>query len=365
MSTIFIPVVQLRQFMSEAFRAVGVPPADADIIVDVLIRSDLRGIESHGIGRFKMYIDRIRSGILKPVTQFEIVRESPGMAVVDGHDGMGHVIAYRSMRLAMDKARQVGIAAVSVRNSSHFGIAGYYPLMAARENMAGMAFTNARPSISPTFGADPMFGTNPIAFAVPTDEGCPFCLDMATSIVQRGKIEVLERKQKPVPPGLAIDKQGENVLDATELLKLFDGKAASLLPLGGQGEALAGYKGYGLAMMVEILSSVFNGGPFGWALSGVDEEGRKTPHHLGHFFIAMDVSHFMEPDQFKKLAGDLVRSIRTSEKLPGEARIYTAGEKEWDWEQIVPEQGVPLNESLEKDMRQVKKDLNLGFELPF
>jgi len=360
-----ISVESLKQFISACFRSVGVPEADVAIIVDVLIRSDLRGIESHGIGRLKMYIDRIRTGIIEPVTRWEIVRESASSALIDGRNGMGHVISFHAMKLAMEKARQTGVAAVSVANSSHFGIAGYYPLMAAAEDMAGLAVTNARPSIAPTFGCDPMLGTNPIAFAVPTDEACPFVLDMATSIVQRGKIEVLDREAKPVPPGLAVDRAGRDVVDAPQLLKMFGQKAASLLPLGGLGETHAGYKGYGLAMMVEILSAAFSAGPFCWGVSGVDETGKNIPHRLGHFFLAMDIAHFVDVQEFKKITGGLVREMRASAKLPGRERIYTAGEKEFLKEQTIPRTGVPLNAELQKMMKQLNEELGLKMSLPF
>jgi len=365
MPELHMPVEKLKNFMSACFRAVHVPEKDITIIVDVLIRSDLRGIESHGIGRLKMYIDRIREGIIDPVTRYKVVRDSAGSALIDGQNGMGHVIAYHAMQLAMAKARQTGIAAVSVTNSSHFGIAGYYPLMAVEQNMAGFTVTNARPSIAPTFGCDPMLGTNPIAFAAPTDEPCPFIIDMATSIVQRGKIEVLDREGEPVPPGLAVDRRGESVLDAPQLLKMFGNKAASLLPLGGLGEAHAGYKGYGLAMMVEILSAAFSGGPFCWGVSGVDEKGQNIPHRLGHFFMAMDVAHFVDLNVFKKIVGDLVREMRQSAKLPGQERIYTAGEKEYLMEQTIPQTGVPINAELQKMMKQLNQELALQINLPF
>ncbi len=365
MNTIRVSVDFLCDFMDKAFAQVGVPDDDRRIIIDVLIRADLRGIESHGIGRLKMYVDRIRQGILMPKTELKIVRQSAGSAVIDGGHGMGQVIAYRAMELAIDKARQVGIAAVAVRNSSHFGIAGYYPIMAVKQNMAGLAFTNARPSIPPTFSGEPMMGTNPIAFAVPTDEECPFVLDMATSIIQRGKIEVYEREGKTVPEGWVTDDQGAEISDPGEVLRLMGLRKASLLPLGGAGESHSGYKGYGLAMMVEIFSSLFAGGAFGQALSGLNEDGKAIPHQLGHFFIAIDISHFIAVEEFKKLAGDLVRSMRTAQKLPGEKRIYTAGEKEFENEKRIPIDGVPLNTVMQKTLRTMADALRLDVQFPF
>ena len=365
MPEIIIAVDHLKTFMYETLLAAGVPAADADIVVEILIASDLRGIESHGIGRLKMYIDRILDGRQKAVTNFEILKESPGTALIDGHHGMGHVIAYKAMNLAIQKAGKVGIAAVAVRNGTHFGITGYYPMMAIRRGMAGLAFTNARPTISPTFGNEPLLGTNPIAFGVPSDEECPFLLDMATSISQRGKIEVAERKGKILPEGIAMDTNGNYVSDPVTLLKMFGQKAASLLPLGGAGEELAGYKGYGLAVMVEILSSAFSGGPFGWGLVGFDPDGNKIPFQLGHFFMAIDVAKFIDPEQFKKITGNILRSMRESAKLPGQSRIYTAGEKEFENEKRILREGVPINESLQQEMKTLQRNLKLKIALPF
>src|SRR5512137_2447896 len=192
----YIPVDTLSNFMRDVLLGVGVSPEDAAICTDVILASDLRGIESHGIGRLKYYYERIQAGQHQVKTNFEVVREGPTTAVVDGHHGMGMVIAKRAMQMAIDKAHAYGMGCVVVRDSTHFGIAGYYPLMAASQGCIGMTFTNARPSVSPTFGVQPMLGTNPIAFGCPTDEDCPFLFDAATSITQRGKLEVLDRIEK-------------------------------------------------------------------------------------------------------------------------------------------------------------------------
>jgi len=254
MSVIRLPVEKVKEFMEKSLQKCGVPKNDVDIVVEVLISSDIRGIESHGIGRLKMYLDFIKDKVQNPVTHVEIVKETPTTALIDGHFGMGHVISYRAMSLAIEKAKKVGIGAVAVKNSTHFGICGYYPIMAANEGMVGLSVTNARPSVAPTFSNDPMYGTNPIAFAVPTDEEHPFILDMATSITQKGKVEVLERAGKPVPEGLVIDNEGNSHTDPGKILQLFRSKQAALLPLGGVGEDTGGHKGYGLGLVVEILS---------------------------------------------------------------------------------------------------------------
>lgn len=362
----YVPVEKLAAFMRDVFIGSGVPAEDAALCAEVLITSDRRGIESHGIGRLKMYFDRIQKGIQFPVTNFEIVRETPTTAVVDGHHGMGQVIGVRSMELAIHKARQYGMGAVAVRNSTHFGIAGYYPLMAVKDGMIGMAFTNARPSIAPTFGVQPMLGTNPIAFGAPTDEECPFLYDAATSITQRGKFEVLSRQGKPAKPGWAINAQGETITNADEVLKGFAHDAAALLPLGGAGEDLAGYKGYGLATIVEILSAALQQGKFLWDLSGISADGRTQPNYLGHFFMAIQVEAFCALDDFKHSTGEIIRQLRASRKVPGANRIFSAGEKEFLKEKETAVQGIPIVPNLQKDILAMKQALHLDqYTFPF
>ena len=230
----YISVETLKSFIREVLLAVGVPKEDTEICTDVIIASDIRGIESHGIGRLKYYYDRIKSGQHKVITNFEIVRETPTTAVVDGHHGMGMVISKRAMQMAIDKAKMYGMGSVAVRNSTHFGIAGYYPLMATAQGMIGITVTNTRPAVAPTFGVQPMLGTNPIAFGAPSDEPFPFLYDGATPITQRGKIEVLARAEKPVPEGWIVDQQNKYMKNADEILTELTAGTAALLPLGGR-----------------------------------------------------------------------------------------------------------------------------------
>ncbi|NLF52379.1 MAG: Ldh family oxidoreductase [Leptolinea sp.] len=362
----YLPVQTLLSFMRDVFTGCGVPADEAAICAEVLITSDRRGIESHGIGRLKMYFDRIKKGIQLPVTNFEIVRESPTTAVVDGHHGMGQVIGVRAMELAIAKAKQYGMGAVAVRNSTHFGIAGYYPLMAIKEGMIGMAFTNARPSIAPTFSVQPMLGTNPIAFGAPTDEECPFLFDAATSITQRGKFEVLARQGKSAKPGWAINSLGETITNAEDVLQGFAKDAAALLPLGGAGEDLAGYKGYDLATIVEILSASLQQGKFLWDLSGIGPDGKTQPNYLGHFFMAIQVEAFCPLDDFKHTTGEIMRQLRAARKAPGEDRIFTAGEKEFANEKDTAVRGIPIVPNLQKDILEMKKALKLNqYSFPF
>lgn len=350
----------VENFMIDTFKAAGVPEEDARICADVLITADKRGIDSHGAGRFKtIYYDRIKDGIQNPVTNFEIVRDGPTTAVVDGHDGMGHVIGKKAMQLAIDKASKYGMGMVAVRNSTHYGIAGYYALMAANAGMIGITGTNARPSIAPTFGVENMLGTNPLVFGIPTDEEFPFILDCATSVSQRGKIEVYDRAGKSIPEGWVIDEEGKTRTDTHQILTdLTKGKAA-LTPLGGIGEETAGYKGYGYATVVELLSAALQDGAYMKQLLGFDENGKKAPYRLGHFFIAINISSFIDPDRFKKISGDILRGLRASKKMPGQDKIFTAGEKEYIIGIERKDKGVPLNTALQEQFIQVRDELGL------
>ena len=357
----------LERFMTDAFKAIGVPEAEARICADVLVTADRRGIDSHGVGRFKpFYYDRIvKDRVQQPVTQFEVVRDVLGTAVVDGHHGMGMVVAKRCMDLAIDKARQHGLGMVVARNSTHYGIAGYYAMMACNAGMIGITGTNARPSIAPTFGVENMLGTNPLVFGFPTDEAFPFVNDYATSVTQRGKIEQYDREGKTLPPGWVIDREGHTQTDPSRVLKaLVDGSAA-LTPIGGIGEEGGGYKGYGFATVVEVLSAALQQGAFLQALSGI-EDGRKVPYRLGHFFMAIDIRCFVDPDAFRKTTGELLRQLRASRKAPGQSRIYTCGEKEYLAWLDRKDKGAPVDRTLQKQLIQVRDETGLTqYRFPF
>jgi L-2-hydroxycarboxylate dehydrogenase (NAD+) len=361
-----IPVNIIHDFMVDVFVGLGTPPEDGRICADVLIASDLRGIESHGVGRLKYYYDRIQAGVQFTKTEMEIVKETETTAVIDGHHGMGHVISHRAMRLAMDKAKRVGLGAVTVRNGTHFGIAGYYPLMAAQEGMMGLCVTNARPAQSPTFGTEPMLGTNPIAFAAPSDLDYSFCFDAATSISQRGKVEVAARAGKPLPEGVIIDPEGQPLTDPERILADLGKATAAFLPLGGAGEQLAGYKGYSLAAMVEILSASLCGGVFMKDLLGFAPDGSRRPYMLGHFFLAIDVEHFIPLELSKQITGAIMRTLQDSRKAPGQDRIYVAGEKEHERESSVRDLGVPVNQNLRRELQIMRDKLGIaGYEAYF
>ena len=356
----------VTNFVIDSFKGYGVPEEDAKICADVLLESDKRGIESHGCNRFKpIYLDRIKAGIQNPVTNFEIVKDDCCCAVVDGHDGMGQVIGYKAMELAIEKAKKYGMGMVAVRNSCHYGIAGYYPWMACKEGCIGITGTNARPSVAPTFGVEGMFGTNPLTVGIPTDEDFDFLIDCATSITQNGKVEYYARIGEDVHEGTIIDIEGNPVTgDAGIALKKIRNGTAALTTLGGIGEDLGGYKGYGYAMVVELLSAVLQDGDYGKDLDGKDENGNIRPYHLGHFFIAIDTEHFMGEAAARKKAGDIIRAVRASKKAPGQDRIYSAGEKE-HIVRLSRADGVPINESVQAEFNAVRDELGLDYKFPW
>lgn len=362
----FVPWNLMRDFMTDAFVGYGVPLDDARICTEVLLEADRRGIESHGCNRFKpIYLDRIRKGTLKPTTELEVLKETPTTLVLDAHDGIGMVASHHMMERLIEKAKACGMAGGAIRNSTHYGIAGYWATMASDAGLIGLTGTNARPSIAPTFGVENMMGTNPLTFALPTDEDFPFCIDCATSIVQRGKIEYYARQGKPTPAGMVVGRDGSTMTDSEEILRALVGGQAALAPLGGVGEELAGYKGYGYAAVVEILSAALSGGQFMKALTGVAPDGSPQMYHLGHFFFVVDPEAFMGAETFRKIAGDICRALRASEKAPGQERIYTAGEKEYLTWLDRKDKGVPVGASVQRELTAVRDELGLPYAFPF
>ena len=358
--SIKVPVNTLIDFMLDALNAMGVPSEDAQIISDVIITSDLWGIRSHGIAHLKMYYERMKKGLQLPKTHITLAKDTPTTAVLDGGNGMGMVVGYHAMKLAIEKARKYGLGAVAVRNSSHYGVAGYYPLMAVKEGMVGLSFTNAHPSIAPTFGVRPMLGTNPIAVSAPTDEPFPYMYDAATSVAPRGKIEIAKRAKKPIPKGWVINKEGKSATDPTNMIKEMDLGDVALLPVGGLGEKFGGHKGYGLATMVEIFSAAFQDGAYLWGLTDEDEDGNPQFLRIGHFFLAIDIEHFIQLDTFKTITGNIMRDLRNSPVSPGQSRIYTAGEKEYYNSQRVQTEGVEIPHGVQKALQSLQEELNLS-----
>lgn len=356
----------MNSFMIDVFKAYGVPEEDAAICTDVLLESDRRGIESHGCNRFKpIYLDRIENGTLLPVTKLDIVKETPTTVVMDANNGMGMVASWHMMKMLIEKASKYGMAGGTIYNSTHYGIAGYWTTMAEKAGMIGISGTNARPSVAPTFGVEPMMGTNPLTFTMPTDEEFPVNFDCATSIVQNGKIEFYERNGEPTPAGLVVTEDGNTLTDSGTILREMRAGHCALLPIGGLGEKTGGYKGYGFTMIVEILSAALSGGPFMKELSGKNPDGTNRMYRLGHFFFVINPEFFGGLDVFKKTAGDICRTLRASKKAPGAERIYTAGEKEWLAWQERKDKGVPVGEAIQKELTGLRDRFHLPYRFSF
>ena len=362
----YVPWKLMNDFMVDAFQGYGVPEEDARICADVLLESDRRGIESHGCNRFKpIYLDRIDNGTLLPVTKTDIVKDTPTTVVMNANNGMGMVASYRMMELLIEKAAQYGMAGGTIYNSTHYGIAGYWTTMAEKAGMIGISGTNARPSVAPTWGVEPMLGTNPLTFTIPTDEPFPFNFDCATSIVQNGKIEYYERTGQPTPAGLVVAGDGSVMTDSGQILRDMRAGKCALLSIGGPGEASGGFKGYGFTTVVEILSAALAGGPFMKELSGKASDRSDQFYRLGHFFFVINPDFFMGLDTCRKTAGSICRGLRASKKSPGAERIYTAGEKEWDAWQDRKDKGVPVGESVQKEIIAIRDRLGLPYRFDF
>ncbi len=356
---IHVPVETLTNFSNLAVKAMGSPPEDARIITDVMITADLWGVRSHGIAHLRMYSNRQKAGLNFPVTNWELIKETETTAVMDGGNGMGMVAGHQAMQIAIQKAKKYGLGAVAVRNSSHFGAAGYYANMAVEAGLVGISFTNAHPSTAPTFGVKPMLGTNPIAVGIPSDEDFPYLFDAATSVAPRGKIEIAARAEKPVPEGWVISKDGEFETDSRGMIKRMNDGDAALLPVGGMGELYGGHKGYGLATIVEIFSAAFQDGAYLWDLTDTDPDGNPQFLRIGHFFLAIDVEHFIPLEVFKGITGNILREIRGSTTAPGQDRIYTAGEKEHLNTLKAYRDGIELSPGVQKSLITLCEELDL------
>ncbi len=345
----------LEDFIIEVFEKLGVPSSDARIVADILVAADLRGFASHGISRLRRYVEGIKGGGIEPVARIKVVKETPVTALIDGGNGLGQVVAFKAMKKCIEIAEKSGVGFVGVRNSNHFGIAGYYSTMALEKDMVGISLTNARSSVAPTFGVEPVLGTNPISVAVPTGGPFPFVLDMATSIVQRGTLEVLEMENKKMLAGWAIDERGKTLTDPKKVTEGIFTRKAALLPLGGIGEEFGGHKGYGLGLLVDILCACFTGANFGVHLSRFKKGG----YNLGHFFGAIKIELFRPLDEFKKTVDTMFREIKASKKFQRKERIYIAGEKEFDMERERKVEGIPVDRDSFKYMNYLKNTLKI------
>lgn len=334
-----VPARELRVLAAKLLESHGVPPSHGEIASDVLVTADLRGIESHGLGRlYSYYLFRFENGYMNPRPNLSRVRDLGATFLLDGDNGLGHVACYQAMEKCMELAGKYGIGMGGIKNSNHFGIAGYYSMMALERDMIGICVSNSQPWVLPTYAKKRLLGTNPLSVAFPAGKARPFVLDMATSVVPSGKVSVYRRKELEVPPEWGADSQGKATRDPGDILE-----GGGLFPLGGPAET-AGYKGYALSALIDIFSGVLTGSSF---LAGVlNAAQRPEPCGVGHFVAAMQVEAFMELADFKGRMDQFIQELKTAPLAEGCDRIYIPGEKEFMlWEENM-KRGVPVHEKV-------------------
>ena len=343
-----LPYEELKQFCIKAFQGYGFSEEQSAQITDVLLDADLSGIESHGVQRLIRYHKEITGGLVTVNAKPEIVKETPISATIEGNDAMGQLLGVQAMDLAIEKAKKVGVGMVAVRNSNHYGIAGYYTKRAAENGLIGICMTNTEAIMVPTFGRQAMLGTNPIAFSMPASP-VPFTFDAATTVVPRGKLEVYAKRDGVIKDGWALDENGHPSTDAARVLANIIGKTGGgILPLGGAGEETSGYKGYGFAMLCEICTAILSGGT-------TSNYIYKTPGkaNICHFFMAIDHDVFSDKAQIEANLSKFMQELRDADKAEGQDRIYTHGEKEFESKQKVIANGVPVNDKTYAEMEMI------------
>lgn len=347
----------LEIFCWEVFQALRLSKRDSELAAAVLVAADARGIPSHGVARLRRYVSGLTTGVVVPDAQVEILMDTPSSIVFHAHGAMGAPVSVRAMETVIDKAKTNGAAFGCVRDSTHFGIAGYYAMLAMDEDMLGIAMTNTAALGVPTFGRQVMFGTNPLAFAAPADKERGFVLDMATTVVTRGKIETYERQGKELPPGWAVDRTGRAATDARAILDdMFQRVGGGIMPLGGAGELLSGYKGYGLAIMVDILCAVLCGAPFGPEVSDTEESSGR----VSHFFGAVRIDTFRDAREFRRDMDRMLRYLRECPRAEGAERVYYAGQKEFEKEDECLRLGVPVTGKTFEQICEVGKEFGVA-----
>lgn len=349
------PVEVLERFLHDSFEKFGFSKKEAATITDVLITADKYGIESHGMQRVSRYNNGIQNGLIKMDAKPKVVFETPVSAVIDGDQGMGQLVSVDAMNRAIAKAKESGIGIVTVRESNHFGIAGYYAKMASDQGMVGLACTNSEAIMVPTFARKAMLGSNPIAVAAPA-EPYPFLFDASTTVVTRGKLEMYRKAEKPLPDGWALDKNGHPSNDAEDVLKNIVAKTGGgIMPLGGATEQTGSHKGYGWAMVCELFSSVFS--------LGCTSNHSHMNGHSGtcHGFMAIDPAIFGDPQEIKDHLSQLLEELRSAPKAEGAAEIYTHGEKEVRAVERVEKEGVPVDVKTLIELKQMSDYLGLDF----
>lgn len=344
----------LTRFIVSVLEALQMSPANASLTAELMVRTDLRGVDSHGIGMLPRYVEWTRAGFVNPAAEPVVVRDELATALVDGQKGLGHPASVLAMNLAIAKAANYGIGIVAVRNSNHFGACANYSMMALERGMIGLAVTNS-PFVAmvPTFARKPMMGTNPLSFAAPAARHTPFVLDMATTTVAVGKLTIAARWDKPIPEGWGLDAEGRPTTSALDVL------ASRLLsPLGGSREQ-GSHKGYGLGVMVDILSGVLSGAVYGDLLDRKGARARRESN-TGHCFAAIDVERFRPLEEFTAAMDDMLQALNDTPRAEGQERVYTAGEPEAETERQRRVQGIPIAPALVRQCNEIAAALRVG-----
>ena len=358
--TKLFPAEMLREFCARVFMYFGVPKTDAAQAADVLAVADLRGIDSHGVARMSSYVGQLSDGLINPKPQIKLLRSTPSTATVDGDNGLGLVVGPRANQMAIDLAEKAGSGWVAVMNTNHYGIAGYYVLEAVAHDMIGWAMTNTSPIVAPLWGMERMLGTNPIAVAFPAKNASPIVIDMTTCAAAFGKIEMALRKGEKIPQGWAMDSQGHVTTDPASVMA-----GGTLMPLGSDRER-GGHKGYGLAMMVDLLSAALSGanwGPFAPSFAvNQAPPARSVGQGIGHFFGAMRIDGFIDADAFKSQVDDYIRVFRSAKPAPGTNGPIIPGDPEREAEQIRRDHGVSLILPVIEELRTISKTTGVPFD---
>jgi len=320
-----IKIGLLRKFVEDVFTSLDVPEKDAKITADILITANRRGINSHGVARLERYVNYIKNNRMNPKTKITVIKETPVSLLISGGNGLGQVTAYKTMNMVIEKVKETGLCFATVRESNHYGIAGYYSMMALRENFIGISLTNSAPIVLPTFGKEAVIGTNPLSFAIPAERENPFVLDMSTSTVTRGKLEVYSRMDRPISEAWATDERGNPSRETAKILdNILKRKGGGLLPLGGGTEETGGHKGYGLSVLVDILSGLLSNGTFGPMIYS-----NKKRAGVCHFFGAINPEIFIPADEFMKNMDRFIKRLKATARVSGADNIYIHGEKEF------------------------------------
>jgi LDH2 family malate/lactate/ureidoglycolate dehydrogenase len=346
---VLFPAESLRRWTQQVFERLGVSPPDAVLVTDSLIEANLRGVDTHGITRVLVdYVRRLQGGAVSARTALVTLRDSPSTALIDARNSLGQVAADSAMRLAIAKAGTTGVALVATTHSNHFGAAAYWAMMALPEGMIGFSATNALPTMAPTGGRTPMVGTNPFAIAIPAGREAPLVLDMATTVVARGRIVLHAKQDKPLQAGWAFDAEGRPTTDPHAALR------GLLAPIGG-------YKGYGISLAVDMLCGVMTGANYGAHFPGRTADTARDPRDVGSIFAAVRVSSFMDLEEFQTRMDGAIREIRACPRAEGGDRIYIPGEIEAETKRRRLAEGIPIPEVVLQELSAVGADLGVPF----